>query len=132
MSFLYPHYLLIKDLHIGLAFASILFFVVRAYWSVRGMAMLQQRWVKTLPHLIDTFLLLFGVTLMMMLRAWPQQQPWLAVKLLALLLYIVLGTFAIKRGRTPTSRAGFALAAILVFGYMLQTAMTKDPLFFIS
>lgn len=132
MSFLYPHYLLIKDLHMGLAFASILFFVVRAYWSVRSMAILQQRWVKTLPHLIDTLLLLFGITLIVMLRAWPQDHPWLAVKLLALVLYIVLGTFAIKRGQTPFSRAGFAFAAILVFGYMLQTAISKNPLFFIN
>lgn len=132
MSFLYPHYLLIKDLHMGLAFASILFFVVRAYWSVRGVPMLQQPWVKTLPHLIDTLLLAFGILLMVMLRAWPQHHPWLAVKLLALLLYIVLGTFAIKRGRTPASRAGFAVAAIGVFGYMLQTAISKDPLFFLS
>lgn len=114
----------------SLAFASILFFMVRAYWSIRVQNLLQQKWVKVLPHLIDTLLLVLGITLMVLLRAWPQHHPWLAVKLLALLLYIVLGTFAIKRGRTAASRAGFALAAILVFAYMLMTAISKDPLFF--
>jgi uncharacterized membrane protein SirB2 len=124
-------YLTIKGIHIGLAGLSIGFFVLRALWSVSESPLLQRRWAKVLPHLIDTLLLAFGVTLMILLRAWPQHTPWLAAKLTALLFYIGLGTFAIKRGATPARRALFAVLAALVFVYMVATAVSHDALFWL-
>ncbi|MCC5882769.1 MAG: SirB2 family protein [Halomonas sp.] len=124
------HYSLIKHLHMTTAVLSILFFIVRAWWSVREITLLQRRWVRVLPHVNDTLLLLLGIALMTMLSMWPHQHPWLAAKLLGLLGYILLGTVAIKRGRTPMTRGLAALAAIVVFVYIMGTAMTKDPLFF--
>ncbi|MGL6249431.1 MAG: SirB2 family protein, partial [Billgrantia desiderata] len=82
-------------------------------------------------HVNDTLLLLLGITLMTMLSMWPHQHSWLAAKLLGLLGYILLGTVAIKRGRTPMTRGLAALAAIVVFVYIMGTAMTKDPWFFL-
>lgn len=124
------HYFLIKHLHMTTALLSIAFFIVRAWWSVREVTLLQRRWVRILPHINDTLLLLLGVTLMVMLSMWPHQHPWLAAKLLGLLGYILLGTVAIKRGRTPMTRGLAALAAIVVFCYMAGAAVTKDALFF--
>ncbi|MBA4721748.1 MAG: SirB2 family protein [Alcanivorax sp.] len=120
-------YLLIKQLHMTLAALSLGLFVLRAGWSVAGSPMLRRRWVRVTPHIVDTLLLTFGVTLMILLRAWPHQTPWLAAKLLALLVYIGLGTMAIKRGTTPTRRAGYALAAIMVFLYMVGVAVRHHP-----
>lgn len=122
------HYVLIKHLHITAATLSILFFMLRAWWSVRQAPLLQQRWVKVVPHLVDTALLALGVTLMVMLSLWPHQHPWLAAKLLALLAYIGLGTVAIKRGRTPAMRGAAALAAVAAFLYMLGAAIRHSPL----
>ncbi|MGJ7458761.1 SirB2 family protein [Halomonas sp. MA07-2] len=122
------HYVLIKHLHITTAILSILFFMLRAWWSVRGSPWLQRRWVKVLPHVIDTLLLTLGVLLMVMLSMWPQQHPWLAAKLIALLVYIGLGTLAIKRGRSPAVRGVAALAAVAAFAYMLGAALHKSPL----
>ncbi|WP_444678733.1 SirB2 family protein [Halomonas sp. E19] len=98
------HYFLIKHLHMTTALLSLAFFMVRAWWSVREAPILQRRWVKVVPHVNDTLLLLLGVTLMVMLSMWPHHHPWLAAKLLALLAYILLGTLAIKRGRSPAAR----------------------------
>jgi uncharacterized membrane protein SirB2 len=120
-------YLLIKQLHMTLAALSLGLFVLRAGWSVAGSPMLRRRWVRFTPHIVDTLLLTFGVTLMILLRAWPHQTPWLAAKLLALLVYIGLGTMAIKRGTTPARRAGYALAAIMVFLYMVGVAVRHHP-----
>ncbi|WP_431521294.1 SirB2 family protein [Alloalcanivorax xenomutans] len=120
-------YLLIKQLHMTLAALSLGLFVLRAGWSVAGSPMLRRRWVRVTPHIVDTLLLTFGVTLMILLRAWPHQTPWLAAKLLALLVYIGLGTMAIKRGTTPARRAGYALAAIMVFLYMVGVAVRHHP-----
>ncbi|MDX5433161.1 MAG: SirB2 family protein [Halomonas sp.] len=125
------YYSLIKHLHMTTAVLSITFFIVRAWWSVREVTLLQRRWVRILPHVNDTLLLVLGITLMTMLSMWPQHHPWLAAKLLGLLGYILLGTVAIKRGRTPMTRGLAALAAIVVFFYIMGTAMTKDPLFFV-
>lgn len=120
-------YLLIKQLHMTLAALSLGLFVLRAGWSVAGSPMLRRRWVRVTPHIVDTLLLTFGVTLMILLRAWPHQTPWLAAKLLALLVYIGLGTMAIKRGTTPARRAGYALAAVVVFLYMVGVAVRHHP-----
>ncbi len=122
------HYFLIKHLHMGAAALSIGLFLVRAWWSVRESPRLQARWVKILPHLIDTVLLGLGVTLMVTLRFWPWQQPWLAAKLLALLVYIGVGTLAIKRGATPRRRGVAALLAVAVFAYMVGAAIRHSPL----
>jgi hypothetical protein len=50
-----------------------------------------------LPHINDTFLLLFGVLLAVTLQMSPGQQPWLMAKLIALVIYIGLGVMALKR-----------------------------------
>jgi len=107
------HYFLIKHLHMSAAALSITLFVVRAWWSVQESSRLNARWVKVLPHLIDTALLGLGVTLMVLLSVWPWQLPWLGAKLLALLAYIGIGTIAIKRGATPTVRARDCLQHLL-------------------
>ncbi|MDW5377801.1 SirB2 family protein [Halomonas sp. HP20-15] len=120
-------YFLVKQIHMTAAGLSLALFCLRAWWSVRESPQLQQRWVKTLPHLIDTVLLVAGVTLMIMLRAWPTQQPWLAAKLVGLVAYIVIGTLAIKRGRTPTIRAVAALVAIAIFVYIVGAALSHHP-----
>ncbi|MEQ5800620.1 SirB2 family protein [Halomonas sp. H10-9-1] len=122
------YYFLVKHLHITAATLSILFFMLRAFWSVREAPVLQARWVRIAPHVIDTLLLTLGVVLMVMLSLWPQEHPWLAAKLIALLIYIGLGTLAIKRGRTPAVRGAAAVAAVLVFLYMLGAAITKSAL----
>ncbi|CAM4309821.1 SirB2 family protein [Vreelandella rituensis] len=122
------HYFLIKHLHVTTAVLSIGFFVVRAGWSVRESPMLGRRWVKILPHVIDTSLLALGVTLMVMLSMWPHQHPWLAAKLIALVVYIGVGTVAIKRGPTPLIRGVGALVAVAVFIYMLGAALRHSPL----
>ena len=122
------YYSLIKHLHLVTVTLSLGFFVVRATWSVREAPILQRRWVKVLPHLNDSLLLLFGVLLAVMLGLWPHQHPWLAAKLVALLAYIGLGALAIKRGRRPRVRAAAALAAVAVFAYMVGAAILHHPL----
>ncbi|MBP5980541.1 MAG: SirB2 family protein [Halomonas sp.] len=122
------HYFLIKHLHMSAAALSITFFMLRAWWSVRESPRLNARWVKVLPHIIDTALLGLGVTLMLLLSVWPWQLPWLGAKLLALLVYIGIGTIAIKCGPTPRVRALAAALAVAVFAYMVGAAIQHSPL----
>jgi uncharacterized membrane protein SirB2 len=119
------NYVILKHLHMTAAGLSILFFVIRAYWSVSGSALLQTRLVKTLPHVIDTVLLLAGIMLAAMIGP---EQPWILAKIVALIAYILVGTVAIKRGKTARSRAIAAIIAILIFIYIVGVALNKTPL----
>lgn len=119
------HYALIKHLHLSFVTLSILLFCVRATWSVQGSALLQQRWVKIAPHAIDSLLLVFGIWLMVILKL-GFDQPWLWAKWVGLVFYIGLGTVAIKRGKTGLMRFGFALAALVVFAFIVGCAIEKS------
>lgn len=123
-------WLTIKMAHITFALVSISLFMVRAIWSVFESPVLQKTWVKILPHIVDTLLLASAVYLAVASRQYPVQQHWLTAKLFALIAYILLGTMAIKRGKTPLQRGIFALLAIAVFGYMLTVAFYRSPVFF--
>ncbi|MFQ2195486.1 SirB2 family protein [Aeromonas jandaei] len=120
------YYPMLKHLHMTLALVSLLLFAYRWSLALSGSARLQQKWLKILPHINDTFLLLLGVLLAVALQLSPGLQPWLLAKLIALALYIGLGVMALKRpARGQKLLAG--LAALAVFGYMVGAAVTKSP-----
>ena len=50
-------YLSLKHFHMACAAASGCLFLLRGAWMLRASPLLQQRWVKILPHLVDTALL---------------------------------------------------------------------------
>ena len=91
------YYPMLKHLHMTLALVSLLLFLYRWSLALAGSGRLQQKWLKVLPHINDTFLLLFGVLLAVTLQLSPGQQPWLMAKLIALVVYIGLGVMALKR-----------------------------------
>jgi len=117
----------VKYLHISFVAMSFILFFVRGIWMLQTSSMLQQRWVKILPHIIDTALLASAITLAIQLSLSPLANPWLMAKIIALLLYIVLGTIAIKRGKTKNIRLIAWLLALAVFIYMLLVAKTHQP-----
>jgi uncharacterized membrane protein SirB2 len=121
-------YLGIKHLHMGCAALSIALFLLRGAWMLQGSAMLQQRWVRVLPHLVDTLLLGSAITLAAISHQYPFAQPWLGAKVVALLIYIVLGTIALKRGRTLQIRAIAFGAAVATFAYIVMVAVTRQVL----
>ena len=121
-------YIAIKHLHMTCAALSGSFFIVRGIWKMRDSAMLQQRWVRILPHLVDTILLASALTLAFWSGQYPFQQNWLTAKLLALLAYIAFGTIALKRGKTPMVRTTAFAAAILTFAYIVAVALTRQVL----
>lgn len=122
-------YLAIKHIHTTAAALSLAFFVLRAAWSVAGAAQLHYRFVRIAPHVIDTILLVAGVAMAIMIGPF---QTWIMAKIIGLLVYISVGTIAIKRGKTRTTRAIAALIAVLVFAYIVGVAVTKQAFFFIN
>lgn len=120
--------LVIKYLHISCVLLSYSLFVLRGVWMLKGSPVLQLLGVKIVPHIVDTVLLLSAITLAYQLSISPLSSPCLMAKISALLLYIFLGSLAIKRGKTRSIRLSAWLAAQLVFIYIVAVALTHNPL----
>ena len=125
------YFSLIKNQHRATIVLSLALFVLRGAWMIAASPQLQARWVRIVPHLIDTLLLASGIGLAMLIQQYPLVHGWLTAKLLALILYIGLGTVALKRGKTKAQRIAAWIAALLVFGYMVAVAVAHDPLPFV-
>jgi uncharacterized membrane protein SirB2 len=121
----------VRHFHMACAAASLALFVTRGVWMLRGSPMLQRRWVRVVPHLVDTLLLASALTLAAAIRQYPFVDAWLTAKVIALLAYIGLGTVALKRGRTVRVRAAAFIAALLVFGYIGAVARTHQVVGFL-
>ena len=118
-------YLGLKHFHMGCAALSGSLFLLRGAWMLRASSMLQQRWVRIAPHIVDTLLLASAVGLAVWSHQYPGRQPWLTAKVLALLGYIVLGSIALKRGRTQGQRLAAFIGALMLFAYIVTVAVTK-------
>lgn len=120
------NYLAVKHLHITFAVLSGSFFLLRGLWMLLDSPLLQRRWVKVVPHVVDTLLLTSALVLVFWSGQYPFVQNWLTAKVLALLVYIVLGTIALKRGKTRGVRAFALLAALATFAYIVAVALTRQ------
>ena len=119
--------LFVKSLHIGCAALSIAGFSARGALMLADSRLLQSRFVRIAPHVVDTLLLLSGVWLAWALGQVPFVHGWITAKVLALLAYIALGSVALRRGRPKTVRAAAFVAALATAGYIVSVALTRDP-----
>lgn len=124
-------YLILKNLHLATIALTLTLFILRGVWVTADSPRLQARWVRIVPHVNDTLLLASGIALAVLIQQYPLVHGWLTAKFFALIAYIVLGTLALKRGKTRSRRIAAWIAALLVFGYMAAVAVAHDPLPFI-
>lgn len=113
-------YPIIKYIHIVLVITSVALFQVR-FWREKH----STKFFRVLPHVIDTFLLLSGVTLAWLVGFSPMNSPWLLFKLIALVAYILLGAIAM-RSSGSMKWLSYSLATLSVV-YILLVANLKQP-----
>lgn len=87
--------------------------------------------VRYLSYSIDTVLLTAALMLVTILPSGMFANGWLTVKLILLVVYIVLGVFALKRAQAPRTRLVCYVLALLVFGFMYSVARAHHPLGFL-
>lgn len=121
-------YATLKMIHVTSVILSYLLFTLRGIWMLQDSGALQRRWVKIVPHVIDTVLLLSAIALAMTIRQDPLHNAWLGAKVAGLLLYIGLGMVALKRGKTRKVKITAWIAAQAVFFYIVLVALTKNPM----
>ena len=117
----------VRTLHVGAATVSLALFLVRGVWMLADSPRLQGRWVRIVPHVVDTIFLVAGIALAVRIAQYPFVHAWLTAKVFALIAYIVLGTIALKRGRTRAIRAVAFVAALATFAYLVGVARTRHP-----
>lgn len=125
-------FLWVLYLHIASAIISVSFFALRFWWKHHKSALFDARWVRILPHTVDSVLLLSGVALMVMTRYFPftEEGTWLTEKLFGVIIYIILGFVALGRRRPRSQQSGFVafLLALVVLCIIVKLAITKVPL----
>lgn len=119
---------LLKQLHVALAFLTACSFCLRAYWMLTRSAHLRAPWSRWLPHVVDSLLFATGLTMAIGISISPLAHPWLAAKLLAIVVYVVAGSIALKRGRTRSARLAALALSVLVLVYIFAVALSHDPL----
>ncbi len=124
-------YMLLKHLHMSFAGISFALFFLRGIWSFRDSPVMRQRWIKVVPHVADTLLLTSALMLAYTIGQYPFVDGWLTAKFFGLVLYIVLGSVALKHGRSRTARIAAWFGALTVFSYIVLVASRHDPLPFI-
>lgn len=125
-------YLLLKYLHVTCVVLSISGFLVRGVWMMQESPWLQNKWVRVVPHIIDTVLLGSAILLAMQIQQYPLVHNWLTAKVLALLAYIVIGAIGLKYGKTKKIRVTAWLGAIAIFLYIVLVAVTHQVLPFVA
>ena len=120
-------FLALKHLHLTCVAVSGSGFALRGFWMLSDSPLLTRRWVRIAPHAVDTLLLASAIALAVISAQHPFVQGWLTAKVLGLLVYILCGTMALKRGQTKAARAGFFAAALLAFAYIVSVALTRSP-----
>jgi len=120
-------YLAVRGMHIGCAVLSVAGFAARGALMLADSPILRVRFVRIAPHVVDTLLLASAVWLAWFLKQVPFVDGWITAKVLALLAYIVLGSIALKRGRTRRVRGAAFAGALAAAAYIFAVALTRSP-----
>ncbi|WP_345842781.1 SirB2 family protein [Shewanella algae] len=126
METFYSLYPAVKHLHITLIAVSVLLFIVRFVLKLRQSAIMDKKLLKVGPHVIDTFLLLSGLTLCFMIKQYPFVDPWMTEKIGAVVAYILLGVMALKSNRNLIFRIFAFLGALGWVVYAAKLAHFKQ------
>lgn len=123
----------VKLVHIACVALSFSLFVTRGLWLLAVPGRPLWRWLRVVPHIVDTVLLASGLTLACLIRQYPfVNSHWLTAKVIGLIAYIALGMLAFRSTRPRGLRWLTWLMALLVFGYIVSVAVSKNPAGFIS
>ena len=117
----------ILAVHMGTVALSGTLFALRGLARMAGWPIANHAALRYVSYLNDTLLLAAAVLLTLIVHQYPLLDAWLTVKVVLLLVYIVLGVIALRRGRTPRARALAYVAALATFSFIVSVALTQNP-----
>lgn len=120
-------YSIARHIHIVCVILSIAGFFARGLLMMRDSPLLAHPWLKVVPHVNDTILLAAAIALTVLTGQYPFIDAWVTAKIFGLIAYIILGSVALRAGRTKRIRTAAWLAALGAFGYVASVALTRHP-----
>jgi uncharacterized membrane protein SirB2 len=118
----------IKFVHVLCVILSGSLFALRGLMMLAGSRFTNHALVRYASYAIDTTLLTAALMLITILHQYPFVQAWLTIKVLLLVVYIVLGVFALRRGRTRRVRTSCYVAALATYLSIVGVALAHNPL----
>jgi uncharacterized membrane protein SirB2 len=118
----------IKLVHVAMVLASGALFALRGAGVLAGQHWPRAALVRWTSYTIDTTLLTAAMMLLTILPRAMFANGWLAMKLLLLVAYIVLGLLALRPQRGRVARAGLYIASVLAYAWMYTIARAHHPL----
>ncbi len=122
------YYLTLRQAHIGFALLSVSLFVMRGCLMLARSPHVHSAWLRYPSYLIDTMLLTLALMLMSVIHQYPFGTGWLTMKVALLVVYVLLGSIALQRGRTQGIRAAAFIAALLTVAFLYSVARAHHPL----
>ena len=123
--------LLIKTIHLSCVLCTIIGFLIRGAWMLQDSPKLHQKFAKIAPHIIDTVLLISGITLAVMTQQNPFVNGWLLLKIVLLLAYILCGAVALKYGRSKKHKKIALIGAVFCLFLIVLLARQRHSLPFL-
>jgi uncharacterized membrane protein SirB2 len=122
------YYLFLRHAHIGFVIASVTLFVIRGCLMLAQSPQVHAGLLRYTSYTIDTMLLTAALMLTSVIHQYPFATGWLTMKVCLLVVYVVLGSIALKRGRTRRARVAAFVAALLTVAFMYSVARAHHPL----
>jgi len=124
-------YEILKHTHLTALSLSFVLFFVRGYLMMRESNAAKHKLFLIAPHVVNLILIVSGISLAVLLHINPANQPWLATKLVALVVYIALGILTFKHPKLQVRKILWLLA-LVVFAFIVSVAESKNPLGFLA
>jgi uncharacterized membrane protein SirB2 len=118
----------VKLIHVAMVVASGSLFALRGVGVLMGSPIGMSAPVRYLSYSIDTTLFTAALMLATMLHQYPFVHGWLTAKVLLLVAYIVLGSYALKRAATIRVRLICFAAAVLIYLLIATIALTRGSI----
>ena len=121
-------YTAVKHIHLTCIALSVLLFIMRFIWTMTQSSMLQKKWVKITPHIVDTLLILSAATLCVLISQYPFVTPWVTEKLVGLFMYVFMVALALKMARTNFMRVIGFIGALSWIAFTALVAISKQQI----
>jgi uncharacterized membrane protein SirB2 len=116
------YYPQIKAIHVHAVGLNFALFFLRGCLMLMRSGYSNHALLRYTSYVIDTILLTAALILVTLLHPYPFVHAWLTAKISLLVVYIVLGSLALKRGKTRRAQVTALVAACLTFMMMFGIA----------
>jgi uncharacterized membrane protein SirB2 len=118
----------LKYVHIVAVAVAFALFFVRGLWVMRSYPPPQEPWVRRLPYVVDSVLVISALLVL-----WEKQKlgwpgDWFSVKLLCIAAYAILALAVLKFARGLGTKILAWIGAMGIFLFITTVAVLRHPL----